>query len=700
MNISYNWLRELTGSRLAPREAAERLTMVGLAVDTVHEAGDDSILEFDLTSNRPDCLSHLGIARELAVIERRDVRLPAAEFPIAGRAAGLISVEIRDPDLCPRYAARVVRGVRVAPSPAWLADRLQAIGQRPINNVADITNYVLHELGQPLHAFDFAKLTHGKIVVRRAVAGEKLKTLDGVERRLDEQMLVIADAARAVAIAGVMGGEESEVSGETRDVLIESAYFDPVSVRRTARALGLHTEASYRFERGVDYEGALRAQERAVALICEVAGGTATEDALDVYPKIVTPPTANLRFARVKELTGLDVPDEEATRILRALGFRALEDSQAESSAGGRASSVAFVAPTWRGDVEREEDLVEEVARHTGYEKISEELPASNVAGAYRPGDDRRRAARRALASAGFDEAINFSFIAAAHDGQYDLLPGLRTENAAPQFVTLDNPIIEGATRMRPTLLPGLLDAVRHNFNHGTRHVRLFEMGRVFAEGDAAKELPHERESLALVMTGGATEENRADVQRQLDFYDLRGAAEAVGEATKTFAPEFVAAEVKHLSEGQAAQILIGGHAVGYAGRLVESISAEYKFKQPVYVAEVDFGELLRAAESPARYAPLARYPSVTRDKTVTVSRRTTFAELRRAVTDLGLEYCRRVSLVGTFEPDERERAVTIRTEYRADDRTLSDDEVSEMQQRVDRELAKFAVPGGDAASG
>ena len=696
MNISYNWLRELTGTSLAPREVAERLTMVGLAVDMVHEAGEDFILEFDLTSNRPDCLSHLGIARELAVIEQRDVRLPASKSTTGGSAASLASVEIHDPALCPRYAARIVRGVRVATSPEWLANRLQAIGQRPINNVADITNYVLHELGQPLHAFDFAKLTDGKIVVRRARGGETLKTLDGVERQLDEEMLMIADAACPVAIAGVMGGEESEVSAGTHDVLIESAYFDPASVRRTARALGLHTEASYRFERGVDYEGVLRAQERAIALICEIAGGTATEDAIDVYSKVIEPPMANLRFARIKELTGLDVPVEEAKRILRALGFSANEESQVGKSQSGQPSSLAFVSPTWRVDIEREEDLVEEVARHFGYEKIEEELPASNVAGAYRPGDDRRRATRRTLAAIGFDEAISFSFIAATHDEQFDLLPGLQTVGAA-QFVTLDNPVIEGVTRMRPTLLPGVLDAVRHNFNHGTRHVRLFEMGRVFAAGSSSEQLPHERESLALVMTGGAADENRAGASRDLDFFDLKGALETVADAVKVAAPEFEAADVKHLSEGQAARVMVGGHAVGFAGRLAEDASAEYKFRQPVYVAEVDFSALLRAAESSARYTPLARFPSVTRDVTVTVNRRTTFAELRGAVIDLSLTHCRSVSLVGTFEPNERERAVTIRMEYRADDRTLHDDEVNEMQKRINDELSRFATSGEKA---
>ncbi len=286
MLISYNWLRELTGTKLGPQEVRERLTNVGLAIDAVEERGDDHVLDVEVPSNRGDCLSHVGIARELAVIEKSQISDLKSEISnlkseiknTNGQTGDLTAVEILDPDLCPRYAARIVRGVKIAPSPDWLVEKLESIGQRPINNVADITNYVLHELGQPLHAFDLAKLAENRIVVRRAAKGEIIKTLDGVERKLDGDMLVIADAKRPVAVAGVMGGEDSEISNVTTDVLIESAYFNPASVRRTAKLLSLHTEASHRFERGTDPEGVMLAQKRCVALICEIAGGVATAD--------------------------------------------------------------------------------------------------------------------------------------------------------------------------------------------------------------------------------------------------------------------------------------------------------------------------------------------------------------------------------------------------------------------------------------
>jgi phenylalanyl-tRNA synthetase beta chain len=711
MEISYNWLRELTDVGLSPRELADRLTMAGLAVDAVQEAGDDFVLEFDLTSNRPDCLSHLGIAREAAALLGAELRPPdTAAKSVGGRAEEFTSVEIEDADLCPRYAARVVRGVKIAPSPEWLARRLQAIGQRPINNVADITNFVLHEMGQPLHAFDLATLAERRIVVRRARAGEKIRTLDGALRELDEEMLVIADAARAVAVAGVMGGEETEISASTVDVLVESAYFAPQSVRRTSKTLGLQTDASYRFERGVDYEGVRRAQDRCIALICELAGGTATEDAIDVYPRRIEPPVVSLRPRRVEELTGLDVPAAESARILESLGFERSDEGASREHAGDDGTSVklSFQVPTWRTDVSIEEDLVEEVARLVGYDKIAESLPASPVTGEYLAGDRRRRAARQVLTACGVSEAVNISFIEEANEGRFELLPGLQqiegeqdaegvqsdegVQASEGAFVKLSNPIVEGARLMRPTLLAGLLDSVRHNFNRGTRSVRLFETGHVFAssgEGGVAAggggARPNEFEAFALVLTGEALEEGRA-AGRELDFFDLKGALEAATDAMRVGELEFRSDSVRHLREGQSARVRLGGEDVGTLGRLSEELAAAYKFRQPVYVAEVNLGALLAAGERPVRYQPLPRFPSVVRDVSLVAPRRAAFGEMRRAVLSLGIEECRAVLLVDVYEGagvPEGKRSITLRVEYRADDRTLRDEEVEAMHARV-----------------
>lgn len=692
MKISYNWLRELTDVHVSAGELAQRLTMLGLAVDAVRPEGDDFILEFDLTSNRPDCLSHLGVAREVAALLQTSLRLPGTAFDRAeGGMGALAGVEIEDTELCPRYAARIVRGVRVGPSPAWLAERLQSIGQRPINNVTDITNFVLHELGQPLHAFDLATLAGSRIIVRRARAGERIRTLDGVERKLGERMLVIADAERPVAIAGVMGGEETEISDATRDVLIESAYFTPAQVRRTSKELGLQTEASYRFERGIDFEGVRRAQDRCVALICELAGGTATADAIDIYPQPVQTPSVSLRPRRVRQLTGLDVAPEESARILSSLGFTRIEPAASSNGSEGE-SGLFFDVPTWRVDVEIEEDLIEEVARHYGYDNIADELPPSSVGGEYRAGEGRRRAAQRALTALGFDEAINFSFIRETYDALFELLPGVEPDGSSAQAnnsVTLTNPIIEGASRMRQTLLPGLLESVRHNFNYGTRDLRLFEMGRIFATR-SGHELPDEPEAFAIVMTGGALEEGRATVSREFDFYDLKGALEAASEAMNVGALEYEPARVRHLREGQAARVLLDGQIIGTLGRLSEALSEEFKFRQPVFVAEVSFSALIETQEEPVRYMPLARYPSVVRDVSLITEKRVTFAALRRIVLDLRIEYCRGAELVDVYEGanlPEGKRSVTLRIEYRADDRTLRDEEVDEMHARVLRAL-------------
>jgi phenylalanyl-tRNA synthetase beta chain len=674
MFISHEWLKELTDTRLTPAELRERLTMVGLAIDAVEEHNGDAVLDVEVPSNRPDCLSHVGIAREVSVIENGRLRLPAAETPKTdGRSADITSVEIKDSDLCPRYAARLVRGVKIGPSPDWLVKRLEAIGQRPINNVADITNYVLHELGQPLHAFDFENLGGRRIVVRRANAGEKLKTLDGVERTLTNEMLVIADAEKAVALAGIMGGEDSEISNQTKDVLIESAYFAPQSIRQTARQLGMDTEASRRFERGADPEGVLRAQQRCVELICALAGGVATEDAIDVYPQPFSERVVGLRTKRITELTSLTVETNEIVRILTGLGFERTGESDNRTN---------FKVPSWRIDVEQEEDLVEEVARHTGYDKIRSELPPSSGSGEYQPAEMQQRSLRRALNAFGFDEAINFSFI--PQENRFDLIPWLAgREEHQPQ---LANPIIEDAAWMRSTLLPGLLASLRHNLNHGIRDVRLFEIGRIFS-GLGDQQLPQERLVLALLATGGALEENRAQPERELDFFDLKGALEAAVDSMNVSPLRFAPASVRHLRPGQTARIMrADGTNVGSMGRLAEHVAVSYKFRQPVYVLELDLDALLSGPAKAIQYSPLPRYPSVTRDISLLVNRNVGLDEIFAAVNNLHVADCRSVKLVGTFEGgniQSSKRSVTLRLEYRSDERTLRDEEVEAVHSRL-----------------
>ncbi len=667
MFISHKWLQELTGTKLDPQQVRDRLTNVGLAVDAVEERGDDFVIDVEVPSNRGDCLSHIGVARELAVIESSQVSTPESKISKAeGKSGEFTSVEILDPNLCPRYAGRVIRGVKISPSPEWLVKKLESIGQRPINNVADITNYVLHEYGQPLHAFDLAKLAEKRIIVRRAQDGEVIKTLDSVDRKLDKEMLVIADAQRAVAVAGVMGGQDTEISDQTTDVLIESAYFDPASVRRTAKLLALHTEASHRFERGTDQGGVLRAQERCVALICELAGGVATEDALDVHPKPAPVRTVTLRLSRIEAITSLKVSANDAERILKALGFE-LRRKDGET--------FEFGVPSWRHDVSIEEDLVEEVARHTGYDRIQTALPPASLAGEYHSTEIRKRALRRALSAQGYGEAISLSFV--ERTSGLELIPSFSEHGQAPA-VQLINPIIEDAAQMRQTLLPGLLNAIQRNINHGTRDVCLFEMGRVFAALKAG-ELPNERESFAIAVTGGDLNAGRAQADRELDFFDIKGALEAAVEAMNLAPLEFEPGEVSHLRAGQSAHVLAGGVRVGSIGRLAENVAATYKFRQSVYVAEIDLSALLELAEQPVLYAPLPRYPSIVRDVSLLVERKVSLAEIIAAIREQNAAHFVGAQFVGTYEGQgiaENKRSITIRFDYRADDRTLRDDEV------------------------
>lgn len=686
MNISYNWLKDLVETNLSPHELATRLTSVGLAVEGVHEAGDDFVFDIDVTSNRGDCLSHLGVSREIAAITNDELRIANdGEQPTNGNQ-NLVSIQ--DSDLCHRFTARIIRGVKIGASPEWLVKRLEAVGERSINNVADITNFVMHELGQPMHSFDLNKLAENRIIVRRARIGETIKTLDEVERKLDETMLAICDAEKPVAVGGVMGGFDSSITSDTTDVLLEVAYFKRESIRQTSRKLKLSTEASHRFERGVDIENLIRASNRATELICELAGGEAGEF-VDVYPTKFTPneiESPDVQTA-VKRLTGLDVEESEILRILNSLGIKSKNESKIQNP-----KSKIFLSPSWRHDLVIEEDLVEEVARIVGYDNIGEELPPSQSAGEYQPTEPRKKNLRRALSALGFDEAISYSFIDAKTDGDFELAPGLTDENAPEKFVTLQDSIIEGAVRMRPSLLAGLLDAVRTNFNHQRKDLRLFELGKVFAATNTEDGLPKELELFALVVTGGLSEEGRAAAVRELDFYDAKGALESAIDAANAPALEFAAKEVRHLRQGQSAEILLGGKSIGTIGRINDEIADSYKFRQPVFVAEIDLQTLLGAKQDDVLYQPLSIYPAVQRDVSVLVKRSTTFAAIKQAVAAQNFELLKKVEFVDVYEGKgvaDDERSITIRLEYRSAERTLTEPEVETVHAEILRALER-----------
>jgi phenylalanyl-tRNA synthetase beta chain len=676
MNISYNWLKTLIDISLSPDDLAKALTRVGLAVEGIHPHGDDHVLDVDLTSNRPDCLSHLGVARELFAITNSEFKI---EQTGTANAKGVETadpqlVKIEEPGICHRFTARIIRNVTIGPSPQWLVDRLEAVGERSINNVADITNFVMHELGQPMHSFDLDKLTGKRIVVRFAKPGETVKTLDEVERKLDGAMLAICDAEKPVSIGGVMGGFDSGITDATTTVLLEVAYFKRESIRQTSRRLGLATEASYRFERGVDIENVVRASNRATELICELADGEAGEF-VDVYPTKFTASEVESQdiSAAVKRLTGLEVETSECVRILNALGISEIRPK-------------TFTSPSWRYDIAIEEDLVEEVARHAGYENIREELPPAYGAGEYQATEVREKLLRQTLADMGFDEAISYSFIDTKHDGLFEVTPGLLDERSSEKFITLQDSVIEGAVRMRPTIIPGLLEAVRLNLNHQRRDIKLFEVGKVFAARSDETGLPTEAELFSLALTGGDIQEGRAIPARPLDFYDAKGAVEAALEAAGVSDVNFAPADAAHLRRGQAAAISIGETTIGHIGRLSEEIAANYKFKQPVFVAELNLQAALDAARTPIAYRPLPKYPAIVRDVTFVVKRGLAVAEIIAVVSSLNAELCRSVQFVDVYEGKglaDDERSVTVRLEYRSDERTLIDAEVEAVHSSI-----------------
>lgn len=668
MKVSYRWLAELVDLTLQPAELAEKLTMAGLPVDSVEPVGDDHVIDVDLTSNRPDALSHVGIAREAALVcgtslRRRDSKVAETSEPADAAA----SVEILDPDLCPRYAARVIKGVKVGPSPKWLAERLEAIGQRPVNNIADITNYVMFEMGQPTHAFDLNRLHGRRIVVRRARAGETLTTLDGFTRKLAPDMLVIADADRPVAMAGIMGGEETEIGPTTKDVLLESAYFDPASVRKTARALGLNTEASHRFERGADFEAQIRAADRVAQLIADLAGGQVLRGAIDVYPRKVARAAVRLRESRVERLSGLRVEIGRAAEILRGLEFSVELDRERKE--------LTAISPSFRVDIHREEDLVEEVVRHAGYGDVQATLPAWSGSGSYLPDETRRRDLRRTLTSLGFCEAISFSFVNEERDALF---------RPALKGIVLANPIDSNATRMRTSLPTGLLEALQVNFNQGSRDVRLFELGRVF-EAAGMSEPPVERTALAVVMTGSVAQDDWRE-RRPVDFHDLKGAVEAVMDSLRVSGFTFERASVEYLHPGQSAVVERDGWQVACLGRLHPRIASIYKFRQPVFLAEIELEKLLELPCDEARYSALPRLPSSSRDISALVPEEVAWADLEAAVFELGFREIASVNLFDVYRgrgvPDGM-RSMAFRVVYRAEGRTLTDEEIELMHGRI-----------------
>ena len=678
MRFSRNWLNELAPGLRGKSDLPARLTMAGFAVEDVLSSADtrvaDEVLDIDVTTNRADAMCHVGLAREAAALYGVPLEPPRATFAAGRPEAPAELVAIAAPELCRRYVGVVVEGVRVGESPAWVQERLRAIGLRPINNVVDVTNLVLWESGQPLHAFDLATLRGGGVVVREAAAGETLQTLDGEERELAAGMLVIADAERAVALAGVMGGLATEVTDATRDVLLESAWFDPQSVRRTARRLGMHTDASHRFERGVDPEGQLAAAERAAALLVEIAGAQGVGAAADVRGAAL-PPLAPIALSgrRLDRFVGAQVPPAEVERLLSALGFGIDRAGEGEWSVR---------VPSWRRfDVLEEADLFEEVLRLHGFERVEPALPAIGGPDAPElPAHRLRERVRQSISGAGFAETVDWAF----HGGDEDA----RFAPVSPRgpALRLLNPLSERHAVMRRSLLPGLMEAASFNRRHGLPAVRLFEVGHVFWR-EAGE--PREADQVGIVLGGRVGNPWQRAVE--LDLFDLKGAVEELADALGR-PLEAEPADVEGFEAGRAARLrLSGGECVGVLGQVAEPAEAF-----PLFAAELALEPFL-PLPPPAEVVLPPRRPAVAVDLTLTHPLDVPWAALAAEI-----ERLRPPELV-SFELENRYQGegvpagavnTTVHFVYQLADRSLTQDEVNERQRALASALqARFGVP-------
>jgi phenylalanyl-tRNA synthetase beta chain len=686
MKILLSWLREFVDVPGTAEQIATTMSVRGFAVEGIESLPEyteavsadgtiartpatsaDAVIDFEVTANRPDCLSVAGMAREIATAYGLQVRRPVAGgsslalTSLKSVEQGDIDVTIESKELCPRYVGAVA-DVKVGPSPDWMQARLRAAGVRPISNIVDITNYVLLELGQPMHAFDYTKLGGGAIRVRAARPGEALRTLDGQMRTLTPEMLVIADAEHAVAIAGVMGGTDSEVSDDTQTIIFESAYFTPQQVRRTSKALGMKTEASTRFERGTDPRLPVTAMERACALLELVRAGAARGTLVDRYPLRLEPTVLRLRRDRITGLLGTTVPDPDIKRILESLGF-ALREADPSTTHGSGGWDVTV--PTRRVDVLREVDLIEEVARHFGFDRIPVTFPALTMAPP--PMDPRiaqARALRTIMTGAGFSEAVTFGFVSEQAAAPF-----------APEgdFVAIANPLSESFAVLRPSVLPGLVAAVAHNRRREQRDVRLFEIGARFSSSRG------ERRTLAFAWTGAVGADHWSGGTRPIDYFDVQGVVERVCQALRVDVQMQGVAE-PWLVPGRGAAIASDGVRIGTMGLLASSIveQNELAASDAIYVVEIDLDSVPPMDEA-MQVAPLPRHPSMTRDVSILVADTLAAGTVRQTVRHNAPDTLVRVIEFDRYQgkgiPDGQV-SLSLRLTFRAPDRTLTDGEV------------------------
>ncbi len=665
MRISYNWLKRYVDVKMTPERLSRLLTMSGLSVESVETKANDSIFEIEVTSNRPDWLSVVGVAREVAALTGTKLNLPYNLEPGACTkrdmryaVRGTIKVSVEDKKLCPRYTARIIEGVKVAESPKGLREKIESIGLRPVNNIVDITNFCLFEMGEPMHAFDLDKIADRQIIVRQAAKGEKIKTIDGAERALDEKALVIADARRPIAIAGIMGGSGAEVAPSTKNILLEAAIFDPVSVRRTSRSLGVTTESSYRFERRIDPAIVLAASNRAAAMILKDAGGV-DRGLIDIGNKPAGPKTISLGYQRLDKTIGLQIARDLVKKILTSLGFRVIGSSR---------DGARLEVPSFRQDTNSEIDLIEEVGRVYGYDKIPMTLPKVPPDSSARAPDSRivETRTRGILASSGLYEIVTYSLF-----GKKDLesanLPG-------EEVVNIENPLSQEQDSMRPSLIPGLLKAVVWNINRRADEIGLFEIGNIYLN-ESSRGFT-EAKHLAIALAGP-----------RYTFFDLKGIFETLAETLGAGETALRRADNPLFAGGSSAKICAkDGGGIGFIGEVAGDVLDNYDIKEKVFVLDISLDEIYRSFAPFKRYSAPPKYPGVTRDLSIIVDADIEYGRVADLIKSRGGAIIRDVRLIDRYAgrqiPDGK-ISFTYRIEYLDPSKTLEDSEVSVVHSKI-----------------
>lgn len=686
MKLAPQWIRDFVDVPVDNGSLSEDLTSIGIAVEGISGDGVNTVFEMEIGTNRPDAMNHYGVAREAAAfygIGLKPIETAAAKAPSDAAAAGdVLAIVIEDKDGCARYTAQIVRGVKITNSPQHIAARLALVDQRAINNAAYASNYTLWEMGHPTHAFDLDLLQGGKIIVRRAGDGETLKTLDGVDRKLSPDDLIIADANRPVALAGVMGGFDTMITEKTKNILIESAWFDPIAVRKTAKRHGLHTDASHRFERGADYGATSLACALVAQRIMDSGGGNLEGSQIDAVAREIDQAPIVLRISQVHRMLGSKLETYQILAILKRLGFELVPEPGAQPEFSVR-------IPSWRLDVEREIDLIEEIARLHGYNNFANTLPSFSGGVVDNPEAAKAAKVRSTLLALGYNEAVSLSFISNEDAETFSSTP----------VVELANPLSDEASLMRGSLLPGVLDMVAFNLNRGTDYVRLFEIGDIY-EGSGSGTVEHARICFAATASaltrdipqGGVLDKSKGESSLDL-FLSMKGDVQTVLSAFEHNALHYDDKTSEYYQPGRSARVLVNGAPLAQFGVLHAEVAAKRKVRQDVYVAEIKAQELYRNSLRVIRYEPLPKYPAVERDFSFLFPDKATFDQIEKAVQGLDLGELRSFSPVEIFRGGSvspMSYSILLRAKFQSHERTLREEEVNDWTAKIVSELRKL----------